>query len=288
MTTKPRRAAKRRLQAAGAALTCGFILLVGPAALAADDHHDGAIDSWWDGSTLNVPWDGSDHYETIAEDRFHHDAVAVPGDWIYRTLAVRNNGPCGGKLTIEILNPNAAESADTVNHDDTSVTQGRTGFNGMSEIHWHIGDEKGSDSFAELAHEQDLATVPIGKNETIPVRVAYKFPYDETEGKHLGQPSQVLMWDLGLRLQGDYCEADDYSASPSPTDFPTTPGPSKSGGGPGKPTGGATQTGGSGQDKLEITGSNAAFGAISAAFLIAAGATMVIGRYRDRRARQAA
>jgi hypothetical protein len=275
----------------GAGLACGLALLAGAAALAADDeHHDGALETWWDGDTLNVPWDGSDHYVTIADGKFHHDAVAVPGDWIYRTLVVRNNGKCGGTLTVSILEPESHESPDTVNHDDISVTEGRTGFEGMSEVHWQVGDLTGASSFAALGHQQVLATVPIAKAGSIPVSLAYRFPYEETEGKHLGLPSQALVWNVGLRLHGDYCSVEDYTGEPTPTDFPssgspTTPGPTSSGGGVPSGPDSSASGGGSGQDKLEWTGSNIAFGAISAAFLIAAGLTIVLGRYRDRRMR---
>ncbi|MDR1189631.1 MAG: hypothetical protein LBK95_19630, partial [Bifidobacteriaceae bacterium] len=114
------------------------------AALADDDLWDDALDTQWDGNTLNVPWDGSDEYETIAGDKFTHDAVAVPGDWIHRTLVVHNNGPCPGWLTVEVLNPNASSGDDTVNDDDTSITSPQAGFAGMSELHWDVDGVIGS------------------------------------------------------------------------------------------------------------------------------------------------
>jgi hypothetical protein len=264
----------------GAAVVCALTLA--PAALGADDPHDEGMDTWWDGNTLNLPWDGSDEYETIPGDKFHHDAVAVPGDWIHRSLAVRNNGPCPGQLTVEILNPDSIEDPDTVNDDDPGLTPGRTGFAGMSELHWDVGGAKGSSSFADLTHQQRLATVGLPKGEVTKVKVGYKFPYDETEGKHLGFPSQLLTWDLGLRLSG-LCDWGEMSGPPLPstTPSPTTsrdPRPSNSCSVPPTATSSATAssapspTGGTG-GPLPWTGANISFAIISATFLIAAGIT---------------
>ncbi|MDR1188080.1 MAG: hypothetical protein LBK95_11605, partial [Bifidobacteriaceae bacterium] len=232
------------------------------------------------------PWDGSDEYETIAGDRFTHDAVAVPGDWIQRTLVVRNNGPCPGWLTVEILNPNASSAADTVNDDDLSVTAPRVGFAGMSELHWDVDGTVGSSPFSSLVDRQPLARVLVGKDASVPVQMAYKFPYEETEGKHLGFPSQALTWGVGLKLQGDYCESpldpEEGDETPLPTPsasgtISTTPAPSDAAGPPGddhKSSGGGSN--------LEYTGTNAMFAIISAVFLVTAGATLVMGRRRDR------
>ncbi|MDR3360644.1 MAG: hypothetical protein LBO20_08385 [Bifidobacteriaceae bacterium] len=274
------RTAKRRVIGLGAAVVCALTLA--PAALGADDLHDEGMETWWDGNTLNVPWNGFDEYETIAGDKFHHDAVAVPGDWIYRSLAVRNNGPCPGQLTVEILNPNSIEEPDTVNDDDPGVALGRVGFAGMSELHWDVGGTKGSSSFADLTHQQRLATVGLPRGGVTNVKVGYKFPYDETGGKHLGFPSQQLTWDLGLRLSG-LCDWGEMSgpALPSTTPPPTTsqdPSPSASSGSPSTtgPTSATTPapspSDGAG-GKLPWTGANITFAIVSATFLIAAGIT---------------
>jgi hypothetical protein len=258
------------------ALAGASTLLAAPA-LAADDHLDDALEIEWDGNAWNVPWDGVPEYETDAGDFFAHEAIAVPGDWVHRTLNVTNRGPCPGRLTVEILNPDSIEAADTVNHDDLSVTPPRIGFEGMSEIHWDVGGVQGSAPFSALTHGQDLATVLIGKDQTLAVQMAYRFPFDEVEGKHLGFTSQALTWDVGLRLRGETCTPtpeehgeDGGVPSPGPTG-PSGTGPP----GTGEPTG-PPQTG----PRLPITGANVAFGAISAVFLIAAGLTAARGRRR--------
>jgi hypothetical protein len=258
----------------------------GSAAAAEDDeHYEDALNRWWEGEVLNVPWDGSDEYETFAGDRFTHDVIAVPGDWIHRTLAVSNNGPCPGVLTVEILNPQSTEAEDTVNHDDTSVTEGRTGFAGMSEVHWDVAGERGSSSFADLTHRQRLAEVPILKDEVVYVKLAYSFPFEETEGKHLGGTSQYLEFDIGLGLRGDYCDRPPRNPTPSytiithRTDSPS-PSPTDNGSdGPKSPTPKP-------RDDLPFTGANILFGCVSAAFLLAAGVTATLGSARRRRSSQ--
>ncbi|MDR2378209.1 MAG: hypothetical protein LBD70_02105 [Bifidobacteriaceae bacterium] len=283
MTTR-RGAAKRRIVATGGALICALTL--GPAAFGDDEQRDDGMKTWWDGETLNVPWDGTDEYETIAGDQFHHEAVAVPGDWIYRSLAVHNNGPCPGLLTVAIINPDAPVGEDTVNHEHTSVTEGQIGFAGMSELHWDVGGLTGSSSFAGIAHEQELASVTMLEDSVTNVRVAYKFPIDETEGKHLGFTSQAITWDLRLRLKGE-CEWDMLTPSDPPSTG-TTPSPS--------PTASATPTASppasagpspsappKASDRLPWTGSNTLFAAISAAFLIAAGVSAFWGAGWRRR-----
>ncbi|MDR0592993.1 MAG: hypothetical protein LBG60_07005 [Bifidobacteriaceae bacterium] len=244
------RTGKRRAAALGALLIGA--LAVGPAAFADDEYQPDGMDTWWDGETLNVPWDGSDEYQTIPGDKFLHNAVAVPGDWVHRTLVVQNNGPCPGSLTVELRNPAATSQDSTVNDDDPSVTAGRIGFAGMSELHWDVGGSIGSDSFAALVDQQVLGTARLAQGASVDVQMAYKFPYDETEGKHLGFPSQVLEWDLGLRLKGE-C---DWKMSTPPAATP-----------PGLP----------------FSGANILFAAISAAFLVAAGVTAVWGAGRRRR-----
>jgi hypothetical protein len=258
---------------AGFALA-GALVLGAAGAAVADEHWEDALQRTWDGEVMNVPWDGGDEYETIAGDRFAHNAVAVPGDWVHRAMVVENKGPCPGRLTVEILNPDSAEAPDTVNHDDPSVTDGRTGFEGMSEVHWDVGGQTGSGSFSALAHEQKLATVPVAKDGSVRVQMAYRFPYEETEGKHLGFASQALTWDVGLELQGD-CkttvgiekEDDIWPDFDEPSPGPSTPPPPDAGDD-------------DGAKKLPFTGTNALFAAISAVFLIAAGATALAGRRR--------
>ncbi|MDR2253044.1 MAG: hypothetical protein LBD97_04160 [Bifidobacteriaceae bacterium] len=263
------RLSARRVKAAamGAMLAVGFALAAGGSAFADDERLPNALQTWWDGNVLNVPWYGAPEYETIADDAFQHNAVAVPGDWIHRTLVVRNNGPCPGTLTVEILNPITTVGEDTVNDDDPAVAPGRTGFAGMSEVHWDVGGVLGSSSFADLYDHQQLASVPVPKGGTVRVQMAYAFPYDETEGKNLGHISQAIKWDVGLGLRGDYC------AGPGPT------GPSS-----GDETDTArTETPGTpGGGGLEYTGANILFGVISAGFLLAAG-VVAVWRSNSRR-----
>jgi hypothetical protein len=251
--------------------------------MAEDEHHDRALETEWQGDTMNVAWYGAPEYATFPIDSFHHDLVAVPGDWVHRKLAVRNNGPCPGTLTVELVDPATAVAPDTVNHDDVSVTEGRLGFDGMSELHWSIGSEVGSESFADLTDGQDLATVKVGKDAVIDVEMAYSFPYDETEGKNLGFTSQALGWNIGLKLRGDYCDSEFSQPAPTPSSS-ATPVPSGSGALPAGPTSasGSPQASGS----LRFTGTNALFAAAAAAFLIAAGLTAVLGGRRRRAAAQ--
>ncbi|MDR1635114.1 MAG: hypothetical protein LBS27_09400 [Bifidobacteriaceae bacterium] len=279
---RPQRSVRRRLGAIALAAAFVAALGLGSAALAQDDErYDQALERWWEGETLNLPWDGSSQYQTVSGDAFMRGVVAVPGDWVHRTLAVRNNGPCPGTLTVEILNPNAAEFADTVNQDDTSVTAGRIGFAGMSEIHWDVAGQQGASSFADLTHEQPLAEVPILKNQVVRVQLAYSYPVAETEGKNLGGASQLLEFDVGLDLRGDYCAA---YPSPSTTVITHTDGPSPSGQTPGNGDSGTPKTPAP-RNPLEFTGSNVLFACISALFLLAAGVTATLGSARRRRSR---
>ncbi|MDR1294922.1 MAG: hypothetical protein LBK59_08200, partial [Bifidobacteriaceae bacterium] len=59
---------KSALRAASLALAGLLTFGAASAALAEDDLWDHALQTEWDGNTLNVPWDGSDEYETIAGD----------------------------------------------------------------------------------------------------------------------------------------------------------------------------------------------------------------------------
>ncbi|MDR2114377.1 MAG: hypothetical protein LBO75_03760, partial [Bifidobacteriaceae bacterium] len=159
--------------------------------------------------------------------------------------------------------------------------------------HWEVGGTTGSASFADLYDGQDLATVPVATDSELPVKIAYRFPYAETTGKHLGGTSQLLLYDVGLRLQGDYCGgigpdpftdapiAPTDSASPSPSSSEAVS-PDQQSASPGSGAGGSVTAAAGG--RLPWTGANITFATISALFLIAAGITAAAGaRARARR-----
>jgi LPXTG-motif cell wall-anchored protein len=228
----------------------------------------------WDHNVLNLDWTGDVYYETVlSNDTFHHAPVAVPGDFVYRTLRVTNDTPCGAELTVSIVNAESVEDPDTVNDKNGA-------FEDISQLRWDVGGTQGSAVFSDLVATggRELATIPIAEQATEQVKIAYTFDFDAETGKHMGQVSQELRYDVELILRGDHCASESTggnkqtgSNSPPPTtptaDPPTVP--------PSDPP----------KEDLPVTGSNIAFAAISAAFLIMAGATILSGRRRNRKAR---
>ncbi|MDR1188863.1 MAG: hypothetical protein LBK95_15690, partial [Bifidobacteriaceae bacterium] len=129
--------------------------------------------------------------------------------------------------------------------------------------------------------------VLVGEDASVDVQMAYKFPYEETQGKHLGSASQALTWGVGLKLQGDYCDSgtdpDDEDDTPSPTPSASSTTSIASPPSDAAPTPGGDHKSSGGGGNLEYTGTNAMFAIISAIFLTTAGATLVKGRRRDRK-----
>ncbi|MDR2379981.1 MAG: signal peptidase I [Bifidobacteriaceae bacterium] len=263
-----------------AAAILGVLMVAGgpgaPDANAADTPRPGALTMTWDHNVLNLSWQGGKYFETVlSNDTFHHMPVAVPGDFVYRTLNLTNNTPCPAALTVKVINVETVEQPDTVNHENGA-------FADISSLVWDVGGTQGQDVFSsiEATGGRTLGVIPVVAYGTEQIKIAYTFDSNSTTGKNLGFPSQELRYDVEIVLRGDTCAADQPPNTPTssvsiPPTSSTTPPPTIT-----LPPG-STPPG----DGLEYTGSNAAFATISAGFLIAAGATIVAGRRRDRKMR---
>jgi hypothetical protein len=198
----------------------------------ADDQINDALATYWDGPTLDLRWDSRTDQQVERGHFYFSGDVAIPGDWVHRTLSVRNDGPCPANLTVEVVNPQATDHATTLNGAgaaDGSLAE-------VIDLRWKIGNTEGSIPFDQLvtAGQLTLATVPLAQAGLTKVAIGHEFPYDQTAGRHLSGVSEELSFDVELFLQGDYCEVVTPTPSPSPsTPGPTSPPPTSKGKGSG-------------------------------------------------------
>ncbi|MCL2803094.1 MAG: hypothetical protein FWD29_03945 [Micrococcales bacterium] len=240
----------------GLAIAGGLIATAAPAPVAATPNPSIVV-SDWDGPTKGLHWQGMSRTYVVI-DAFHGQVTAVPGDLVHRTLNVQNCGPCDATLTVSMIRASTITAFNTKNHVGDP-------FEEMSLIHWDVAGQTGTISFADVAAagQMDLATIPIALNATEQVKLAYDFPYAMTTGKHLGSPSQILLYDVQFVVQGQPCSG--------PTISPTTsPGP----GGPGGP---------GGKGALAFTGSDPMVPGLTAAVLLLTGVLLLAARRRRRR-----
>jgi hypothetical protein len=140
-------------------------------------------------------WRGATY--TTASGTFFGDPVAIPGDLSQRTLNVRNDGPCGGILTVEIDNAVTIVPEGAVNREAEDLVVMR----------WDVAGTRGGEVFSGIVARQPvtLATIPLAQGETAPVTLGYEFPFEATTGKSLGMPSIELTFGVTLVLRGDDC-----------------------------------------------------------------------------------
>jgi len=186
-----------------------------------------ALQTYWDGPTLNLNWLGG-IYNTYSG-TFVGTPISVPGDQAWRTLKVKNAGPCTGIVTVEALNVQANFPLDTVNAVLPEII----------DLGWDVNGTKGVATWAQLiaaGGSRTLGTFSLPQGAEAPLGMGYRFPYDETRGRNLGWPSTELTFDVTITITGDTaCIPYSGSATPPPNTGKGSQSPNRSSLSPDKP-----------------------------------------------------
>jgi hypothetical protein len=177
-----------------------------------------ALQTYWDGPTLNLNWEGQVY--TTVSGTFVGTPVAVPGDQTRRTLNVRNDGPCPANLTVEVVEAVTTVPEGSVNREAEDLVH----------LRWDVNGTVGGDVFSAIVGSQPrtLATVPVARAGIVPVAIGYEFPIEATTGKNLGRPSTVLSFEVRLVLRGEACDVPEPTPTGSALSRSQTPRPSGS------------------------------------------------------------
>ncbi|MDR0432997.1 MAG: hypothetical protein LBH48_06795, partial [Bifidobacteriaceae bacterium] len=161
------------------------------------------LSTHWDGPAIAFDWQGK--AQTIATGTFVGERLVSPGDEVYRTVLVRNEGPSDAKLLVAISNPSIQGVDGPILADILTLT-------------WAVDGTPGEANFAEMVAKNtlDLGSAPVGRCEEVPVTVGYKIPIEETRGA--GSSGATVTFDVRLTMQGDADPTQDDSWGCNPDD----------------------------------------------------------------------
>lgn len=148
----------------------------------------------WDGHTVHLDWRGSEY--ATAEASFVGERLISPGDHVFRTLSVRNDGPSDGVMAVGLVLaetvPMLAASPELGDH----VT-----------VFWDIAGVTGSAPFSDLLALDDgrpeLVQVQVPRGADVPVTVGFDVPASLTTEMNAHAESTGLRFDIRVQLEGD-------------------------------------------------------------------------------------
>jgi LPXTG-motif cell wall-anchored protein len=217
MMSPPWRRIPRRT---AATITAGLLTIVGLGSLSAGaaptPSPTDALTTLWDQPTaLSLDWRGRARAIIVGD--FVGEPISVPGDQTWRTLRIRNDGPCDGNLTIDLDDVKAHVPAGAVN----------TELPDLINLGWNVDGVRTITTFSTIiaaGGSERIASRPLARTAEIPLTLGYEFPYDETRGRNWGLPSTELTFAVRITLRGD-----ETCVTPSPDDSSLHPSPSGSG-----------------------------------------------------------
>jgi LPXTG-motif cell wall-anchored protein len=149
----------------------------------------GALEYSWDEDTFVLDWRNTPRKVIRADTEFLGTLTAVPGDYIYRSLQVRNAGPSRATLSLFFRDWKLQPAEDPSS----------PGLAAASRLVWKLGESDGRVKFNEAmaADEYLAAEVELDKGEKITIQVGWELPY-ETSRSFTG--SQQLSFGIRLLL----------------------------------------------------------------------------------------
>jgi hypothetical protein len=164
--------------------------------------------AYWDGPVLAVDWRGAT--QTLPSGSFVGERVAVPGDKVFRTIQIRNQGPSDATLSVSIDRP-------------TAVGDGGPAFADTVILGWSVGSASGNVHYSQIAGQQDFAlgSAPVGRCETIPITVGYEIPLDEVRGSASQIGSASLRFGVSVTMRGEPDASSTGLPGCPPVDGPT-------------------------------------------------------------------
>jgi len=172
---------------------------------------DAEIGAAWNGEARHIDWKGG-LFETI-ETNFVGDRVIVPGDRVERQLYLTNNGPSAAVLSVH-LHP-SKNFTDIARNPElaTAVT-----------MYWQLGSfAPHSNSFHNLhaLGNPQIVQALVTQGQTMPLTLGFEFPISITEHYAAGEISQLLEFEVRVRMAGESVYAPALVPSPTPTLVPT-------------------------------------------------------------------
>lgn len=148
----------------------------------------------WDGRTVHLDWRGDDY--ATAEASFVGDRVVSPGDRVFRTLGVRNDGPSDGVMAVGLV------LAETV-----PVLAANPELADHVTLFWDIAGVTGSAPFSDLLALDDgrpeLVQVQVPRGADVPVTVGFEVPASLTTEMNAHAESTDLRFDVVVQIEGD-------------------------------------------------------------------------------------
>jgi hypothetical protein len=212
----------------------------------------GGIDHSWEEDSFSLDWSNNPRRVARADTEFLGSLTAVPGDYIYRTLNVRNSGPSAATLSLYFRDWQLAAPRNAATN--WLVEESR--------LVWSVGEDIGKVDFATAsASEEHLATqIKLEQGEQVAIRVGWEYPYESTKAVSSYGDTQQLSFGIRLLLS----EVPD-SGVPTTPDVKPAPKPKPGGGGDGSSSLPFTGTG-----ALAVLGAAALF-ALAGMLLLLAG-----------------
>lgn len=148
----------------------------------------------WDGRTVHLDWRGAE-YDT-AQASFVGERVISPGDHIFRTLGVRNDGPSDAVMSVGLV------LAETV-----PVLAANPELGDEVTLFWDVAGVRGSAPFSDLIALDDgrpeLVQVQVPRGAEVPVTVGFDVPAALTTEMNGRDESSALRFDVRVQIEGD-------------------------------------------------------------------------------------
>lgn len=168
--------------------------------------------------SIAMSWDGTNYNSTTLES-FVGTPVVVPGDSVFRTLKVRNDGPTPGVLRATIINvrtvdPDAPDVHHNPNHVDPDAggaMYGGPGLQGKFYEDLKLSYKGGANaatvrSFADLSTSATtmIGEYPLAKGATTDITIGYGLPIEATSGNKANVAPRLATFDVLLEIQGEF------------------------------------------------------------------------------------
>ncbi len=148
----------------------------------------------WDARTVHLDWRGSDY--ATAQASFVGERVISPGDHVFRTLGVRNDGPSDGVMSVGLV------LAETV-----PVLAANPELGDEVTLFWDIDGVRGSAPFSDLLAldegRPELVQVQVARGADVPVTVGFGVPMALATEMNGRAESSDLRFDVRVQIEGD-------------------------------------------------------------------------------------